>query len=285
MKLLFQGTAAAEGIPALFCECDYCRYARRMGGRLIRSRAGALIDRKLKLDFGPDSFRQMIDSGIEYTKIYSVLITHSHEDHLDINDLGYRRDGFAGFTESDPHMTVYGNEAVGAMVKTMPAGYTDFKRVVPFVSYDIEGYKVTPLDAVHCLDARGNSWKVNFEGKEYARSEQALFYLIENDGKRVLYAHDTDEFTPEDMAFLKGIRCDLISLDCTNACKHYDYVGHMGYEDNMRMRDKLIKNGTADENTVFVANHFSHNGFVLDKPLEELLPGFVIAYDGLEMEI
>lgn len=285
MKLLFMGTAAAEGIPALFCECEYCRYARKTGGRLIRSRAGALIDGKLKLDFGPDSFMQMLRCGVEYGAIHSVLITHSHEDHLDINDLGYRRDGYATFVDSDPRMTVYGNEAVGALIETIKGSHTFFKRVTPFETCTIEGYEVTPLEAVHCLDHSGTRWKVMFEGREYHRSEEALFYLIEKDGKRVLYAHDTDEFTPGDIEFLKGKRCDLISLDCTNACKQYDYVGHMGYADDLRMRDKLIKNGTADGQTVFVANHFSHNGFVMGKTLEELMPGFVIAYDGLELEV
>ena len=55
MKIQFMGTAAAEGAPALFCVCDHCRYARARGGREIRSRAGSIVDGRLKLDFGPDS--------------------------------------------------------------------------------------------------------------------------------------------------------------------------------------------------------------------------------------
>ena len=46
MKLTYLGTAAAEGVPALFCRCDFCRYARKAGGREIRTRAGALLDDK-----------------------------------------------------------------------------------------------------------------------------------------------------------------------------------------------------------------------------------------------
>ena len=65
MELLFMGTAAAEGAPALFCECEHCKFARKHGGREIRSRAGALLDGVLKLDFGPDSFRQMLDNNID----------------------------------------------------------------------------------------------------------------------------------------------------------------------------------------------------------------------------
>ena len=36
MKLKYLGTAAAEGIPALFCRCEMCAYARKAGGKEIR---------------------------------------------------------------------------------------------------------------------------------------------------------------------------------------------------------------------------------------------------------
>lgn len=47
MKIKYLGTAAAEGIPALFCRCDICKEARKRGGREIRTRSQAIIDEKL----------------------------------------------------------------------------------------------------------------------------------------------------------------------------------------------------------------------------------------------
>ncbi len=41
MELMYLGSAAAEGWPALFCECDACKEAARRGGRDIRMRAPA----------------------------------------------------------------------------------------------------------------------------------------------------------------------------------------------------------------------------------------------------
>ena len=32
---------AAEGAPAIFCTCDHCAYARKVGGREIRTRSGS----------------------------------------------------------------------------------------------------------------------------------------------------------------------------------------------------------------------------------------------------
>ena len=45
--------------------------------------------------------------------------------------------------------------------------------------------------------------------------------------------------------------------------------------------------GLVDENTVYVANHFTHNGGVT---YDEMLPaakeyGFLVSYDGMEVEI
>ena len=112
-----------------------------------------------------------------------------------------------------------------------------------------------------------------------------MFYLIEKEGKKILYAHDTDEFTPNDMKFLAGRKLDLISMDCTNGTFDCDYYGHMGANDNLRMREKLLSNGAADEHTIFVANHFSHNGLAPYEEMQKRLPGFIISYDGLELKV
>ena len=33
MKIKYLGTAAAEGVPAIFCDCETCRYVRKHGGK------------------------------------------------------------------------------------------------------------------------------------------------------------------------------------------------------------------------------------------------------------
>lgn len=285
MKLQYLGTAAAEGAPALFCTCDFCRYARTKGGHEVRTRSGSMIDGRIKLDFGPDSYKQMLDNGLDYTHMKSVLVTHSHDDHFS-HDIFYRRPGFAQLNDGVPQMTIYGNEAVGRSVAPFESRYIGFKRMIPFETVQIEDYAVTALEAVHCLSGgAGAGWPVVFRDRAYMRAEEALFYLIEKDGKSLLYAHDTDRFTPADMEFLAGRKIDLISLDCTNGVLQVDYIGHMGCGDNLSMRDLLIENGAADAHTVFVANHFSHNGLAPIEELERRMPGFIIAWDGMTVEI
>ena len=60
MKIQILGTAAAEGWPALFCNCEACRRAREKGGKNIRTRAGTLIDDQLLIDFSADTIDRRI---------------------------------------------------------------------------------------------------------------------------------------------------------------------------------------------------------------------------------
>ena len=284
MKILYQGTAAAEAIPALFCQCETCMMAKRVKGKEIRTRSGALIDGKLKLDFGPDTYKHMLDGNLDLAAVHSVLITHSHEDHFDYAEIALRRGVFAHYTTESPLMTVYGNAYVGTFLH--PEANNSNQRFVELKLYEpkeIEGYTVTPLDAVHCINGSGD-FPVTVNGNTYTRQEQAFFYLIEKDGKRLLYAHDTSEFPEEVFKVLSGKHIDLVSLDCTNGKLEPKWVGHMGCSQNLRIREKLIACGAADEHTIFIANHFSHNGYTTYEDMCARMPGFIVSYDGLEIE-
>ena len=286
MRLHYLGTAAAEACPALFCRCPQCELARRVKGKEIRTRSGAIIDGKIKLDFGPDSYLHALKYGYNWADVHTLLITHSHEDHFDLTEILCRREVCAHLPEGEAPMTVYGNEAVISALSGRAGGMIRLQTVQAFEAFDAEGYTVTPLQAVHMVPGKGkNEYSVLFLGEEVLRQENALFYMIEKDGKRILYAHDTDEFSDADMEFLKGKRLDLVSMDCTNGYLDLSYIGHMGANDNLRMKEKLISIGAADENTVFVANHFSHNGLKSFSEMEAILPGFAVAYDGMEITV
>ena len=91
MKIKYLGTAAAEGIPAMFCKCDNCNRARALGGKNIRTRSQALIDGKILIDFPADSYMHELRYGIDFSDIPALLITHVHEDHCYLSEMTNRR--------------------------------------------------------------------------------------------------------------------------------------------------------------------------------------------------
>lgn len=82
MVLDYLGTAAAEGWPAIFCECNACRRAAESGGRNIRSRSQALVNGELLIDLPADTCSRVLTGRLHLSGIQSCLITHSHSDHL-----------------------------------------------------------------------------------------------------------------------------------------------------------------------------------------------------------
>ncbi len=60
----------------------------------------------------------------------------------------------------------------------------------------------------------------------------------------------------------------------------------MGLEEDASLRRWMLENGCAGEDTVFLLNHFSHNGgLIYDEMKEEAARyGFLTSYDGMEVE-
>ncbi len=278
MKIQFLGTAAAEGIPALFCNCEICAEARRLGGKEIRTRSQALVDDHLLIDFPPDSYAHMLKLGVDLPHIHSLLITHTHSDHFYLEDLMLRNKYFAN--HMDAELTLYGNDALNSLFRKhmdsderveLYAGRLACKELTEFKPHDIEGYQVTPLLANH------------------NKKEKCFIYLIEKEGKTILFGNDTGRFYEETWACiqssLNGKPLSLVSLDCTTLRKA-DGNNHMGLVDVVWVKNRLLELNCADENTCFIVTHFSHNGKMLHYEIEEALQdeGFLVAYDGFTRE-
>lgn len=280
MKITYYGTAAAEGIPALFCYCKTCEEARKRGGKDFRTRSQALIDDTLLIDLPPDTYMHVLQGGLPLHKIRHCLVTHAHFDHLLSSELSMRATDFAKIPaeEAQEPLHMYGSGAVRKDLAATMYNYrleksnrVAFDTLAPFRTYDIAGYAVTPLTALH--DTLAGPY----------------IYSIAKDGKAMLYGNDTGIFPEETWDFLakSGIRFDFVSLDCTEGNKPINYDSHMNLERDITVRDRLIALGCADEKTVFCANHFSHNGGRVlydDFSAAASEEGFLTAYDGMTFE-
>lgn len=278
MKLHFLGTAAAEGIPAVFCGCELCKKARALGGKDIRTRAQTLIGDELLVDLGPDTFAHAALYGLDLLRLSTVLVTHSHSDHLYAEDLIFRTPPYGHCTGDFP-LTVYGNQKVLSYIERTRGIYDDDGRLGEFVSFAplnrFEGFEsggctVVPLPATH------------------DRSEDCLIFDITclADSKRLLYANDTSLFPAETFDYLKGKRFDVVSLDCTMGADKGCY-SHMSFDECIKVRQWMLENGAADADTTFVITHFSHNGGLLHDELcaRAGIYGIVTAFDGMKIEI
>ncbi len=276
MKFKYLGTAAAEGFPAMFCECDSCKKALKAGGKNIRTRSQAIVDDKLLIDFPPDTYMHVLYTGLELCKVKSLIMTHDHSDHLCSDDFGMRRVGFA-YLKPGTTLTVYGTEAtckkVTNTINTCNLSNQNrvvFELITPFVPFNVEEYTVTALKADHDPNCT------------------PVFYIIGDNKKNIMYANDTGYFPDETWDYLEKNKpyLNFVSLDCTTGIKECRH-GHMGLSTNAEVKERLIAIGCADQKTVFCVHHFSHNGLFI---YDEIVPvakeyGFSVSYDGMEISI
>lgn len=273
MKLQFLGTSAAEGFPAVFCNCEFCQRARALGGKNIRTRSQSIINDELLIDLPADTYHHFLQNSIVGHKIKYLFVTHSHEDHFYPDELNMRHGAFAHDMDV-PLLKVYLNE--GAYQKA----YNKLQNMVGievnvirhFETVELNGYKITALPARH------------FNG------DNANFYIIESGGKTLLYAHDTGYFFPDVFDFIKekAYRFDLVTMDCTNIdIPISDESSHMGLPNIHRCLEKLAELNAITDQTVKIINHFSHNGNPLQDVLEQKVKddGYLVAFDGMTVEI
>ena len=272
MKLTYLGTAAAEGFPAVFCNCRHCTEARRLGGKNIRTRSQALIDSSILIDLPADTYHHFLTNRIDRSRISTVFITHPHQDHFYPEELNMRHGAFAhDMLHTD--LEIYCTEAVMKQI-TDAGGYENVKAhvIVPFETVKAENYEFTAFPARHTDNNSG------------------VFYMIKGDGKTILYAHDTGYFYDEVFEYIEknGIRFDLISFDCTNIDIPIPDSGHhMGIPNIERLIEKLTSIGAMNSDTVKIINHFSHNASPIHHILEERVKdkGWLVSYDSMSVEI
>lgn len=271
----YLGSAAAEGIPALFCECDICQQAQRAGGRNLRLRSCALVDERVMIDFPPDMLHYKHRHDLNLAQVSHIVFTHSHIDHLAASELCYYFEWYSNRRDMASVLGLYGNEKVLGEIRQkfefdmgkLPE-CVSLHKIEPFAKITVGDLAITPLPAKH--DDR----------------EQCVIYLIEKGEDRVLYANDTTMLPEAAFEFLAGKRLNMVSLDCT-AGRFPCPASHMGFPDNLVARDRLIAQGTADADTLFVSHHFSHNGRLNYDDFEALArgSGFISSYDGLRLNV
>ncbi len=272
MKIEILGTAASEGIPALFCECGICRQAAVRRGKDIRTRTSLLIGEKHKIDLPPDTFLHSLRRGRPFSRVEHLFITHSHPDHFYADSLRLRVEPFAYMPSPRP-LHIYGSETIRGVAQDvlgspLPAGLV-FHVVELFHPFTAGEIDVLPVKASHKAD------------------ELCLNYVFMSDGKGFLQAFDTGWYEEDTWAALAGLMLDAAIIECTAGKLNEPPTAHLGVQPLVRMKNKLLEQRALRPEARVVATHFSHIGGMLHEELESALApaGIEVAYDGMIVEI
>jgi phosphoribosyl 1,2-cyclic phosphate phosphodiesterase len=271
MRLLFLGTAAAEGYPGIFCDCANCREARALGGRNIRMRSALLVNNDLLIDFGPDILAAAQRFNLNLSQITTGLVTHAHEDHFHPSNFHMRHADFSG------------HQPLPTVQLFCPTEVTDtLHQMAPDLSLlQMEAHTVHAFD---CWNANGYTFEA-FHAYHAVGHYEALFYSI-NDGQHAfLYATDTGPFPEDTWQSLSGKSFDVIILEETMGTlkytQHLDFEGFLAHAERMRAEGMLRPGGR------IIAHHMSHSSNPVHAKVEAVLcpHGIEVAYDGLEVVI
>lgn len=276
MRFQYLGTAAAEGWPAVFCNCPYCKKAWKLGGKNIRTRAQALINDDLLIDLGPDTYLHKLRFGLNLDRVKYLLITHMHMDHFYPQELTVRGSCYS-YDMASPDLEIYCaqetrdffDKCTNGELEKESARALHWHILKAFTPVQAGPYTVMPLPACHMGE----------------KNEPFMFQITSREGKTVYYLHDSGYYKDSVWDYLSRQKqpASLISLDAT--CGEEDTnrgSHHMGIPEALRVMDKLKGFPLIGPQTHVVLNHFSHNGHLLYHEAEALAAphGAEVSWDG-----
>lgn len=289
--LLVLGSAAAEGIPALFCDCRVCREAAARGGRDVRRRTSYNFGGDVQIDFGPDSLQAWQEHRDVLRRMRHVLVTHAHEDHLQPSDFVYKYPGFAAVPALDGVLTIHGTAPTRKRCAAeMWLGRETFEE--KFRNCGLAFRQFKPFDVFELEDCGA---LVRTFAADHARELDPCVFLVTLRGRTALVCNDTGylpDASWDALGKLAGeVEIDVAVLDNTimlhgapggtpgEECRW----GHMSAGPVLKTFDRLDSLGLLAPDCIRAVNHFSHNGgSTHDELCAFYAPhGVVVCYDGL----
>jgi len=294
-KLLFFGSAAAEGVPALFCNCRVCREAAARGGPEIRSRTSYNFGGAVQIDFGPDSLQAWQRYRNVMCEVRHIVVTHAHEDHLQPSDLLYHGLGFASVPYRDGPLTIHGTAPTRARMERemwlRPGESLDHRmeesKLVFHEFHPFEEFELPDCNAV-----------VRTFAADHAPALDPCLVMVTMNGRTVFVGNDSGVFPETTWNALEPLRgkveIDVAVLDDTGAllgmpespssAPPYER-NHMSAPAVIRTFDRLASAGLLAPDCIRAVNHFSHNGGATHRELRDFWEkrGIVVGHDGLSL--
>lgn len=293
--MIFLGTGAADMIPNPFCDCEICMHARLNQGIFVKKRSCFMVDETTVIDFGPDIAAACMQYDIDFCKLEHILITHTHDDHLNFANLALlsmSRKRFSKpiniyISEQGFNWCMLNSKALLPGAVLAPSGENSVKiylgedkafeihKLVYGKAFTMGNFQVLPVRANH------NSCGEN---------EKAINYLLtDTNGQTLLYASDTGVYPDETYQLIAGIHLDYLIMECTfGSRKMEEGCGHLDAYHFMEMVNKFSRNNIIDEKTKIFSTHLNHKHSFNHDDLQDYFNKssqhpITVAWDGLRI--
>ena len=255
-KLIFLGTCAHDFSPKLSDKC------RSKFDRNARRGSSVLVNGRYLIDCGPHCCNSLDIIGKKYSDITDILVTHFHSDHFDVECLRKIAE-----SRATPVRVWVRSDAELPNVKNV-----QYIRMYDGSKYRMDGdITVTGLKANH---------------------DQSVFpqwFLLERNGKKMLYALDGAWFLTDTYNYLKNAHLNLFVMDATVGNKVGDYrmAEHNSIPMIRMMLPSLREVNIIDDKTVLVLSHIAPSLHRPHVEISRLAKHFKarVAYDGMKIEI
>ncbi len=255
--LQFLGTCAADFSPLLKTE------RKDVFDTELRRASCAIIDGHNLIDCGPHAIDALRVAGVALRDIDNLFCTHLHSDHFNRDNVA----AVAGAAERRAPLHVWVRE--DAAFPDIPG--VVLHRMKLFTTYAVtDTLSVTGLSAIHDQKATPQ------------------WLLLEEQGKKLLYALDGAWFMNDTYYYLENKKVDTAVLDCTVG----DYIGdyRLAEHNSIPMLKMMIPSmrtfGILDERSRVYASHMAqtlHDDY--EKTVAAAGDFFTVAYDGLTVTI
>lgn len=266
MKIKFLGSSAGWPLPRLGCKCELCSST---DPRDTRTRTQILIDDKVLLDVGPDTYQHLINldsiasssqnstplqndkkEGIADT-LKAILVSHEHPDHI----LGF---------QDITHIYNFRNQV--SLYITQPV-LRGIKRIFPFPLNPLKVKVVKPNETFTVDSARVQYFPV-IHGKTPA------FGIKYKDGKFLAYIPDFNKILPSQEKVIRDAH--LLIIDGSSLGKIGQGPGHISITDGIQIAKKLKVKQTY---FVHIGHKTGRHEFLENYLKENAGPNFHIAFD------